>query len=57
MAAFFGTPLFGAYSSKIGARRIFLGGAIGIAVTTILFGFLDYVTDTETFIVLSYLIR
>jgi len=57
MAAFLFSPIFGSYGSKIGLKLLYNSGAFIQAISGIMFGFLEYVDDTSTFIGISYFLR
>jgi MFS family permease len=51
------SPIFGKYIGSIGARSMFLYGTFVAGATNILFGFLDWVDDSTSFLSLSLAIR
>ena len=57
LATAIATPTFGSHLEKIRSTRLFITGSFVIAVATFSFGWLHYVQDTLTFILLSYTIR
>lgn len=50
-------PVFGKYLNKLRAHRLFLGGVFVCGAANIVFGFLQWVDDTQTFLALSFIIR
>jgi len=57
MLVSFSGPLVGKYLSVWGVKAIFPAGFLIDGGTFILFGLLQWVDDTSTFLVFSYLIR
>ena len=57
LAAVVTAPIFGKYGTKIGPKLLYCSGAAVLGIGGVLFGFLEYVDDTDTFIGLSYLLR
>jgi len=57
MAAFIAAPLFGRYGSMFGQKLGYITGVFVQAFAAILFGCLDFVDDTATFLGLSYILR
>ena len=57
MLVSFSGPLVGKYLSVWGVKAIFPAGFVIDGGTFILFGLLQWVDDTSTFLVFSYLIR
>ena len=50
-------PIFGRYGSNIGCKQGFVSGAVLQGISGLLFAFLPYCEDSETFIALSYFLR
>lgn len=57
LVAFLSSPFFGRYIHSIGTNCLLSLGMLLNAVTAILFGFLDYVTTHNEFIILSFVLR
>ena len=57
MLVSFSGPLVGKYLSVWGVKAIFPAGFVIDGGTFILFGLLQWVDDTSTFLIFSYLIR
>ncbi|KAI5716047.1 hypothetical protein M8J77_026534 [Diaphorina citri] len=57
LVAFLSSPIFGHYIDSIGTRCLLSLGLLVNAVTAILFGFLDYVTAHNEFIIYSFIVR
>lgn len=57
LAAFLSSPIFGHYIHNIGTRFLLSMGLLVNASTTILFGFLHFITSHNEFIFLSFLLR
>ena len=57
LTVFFTSPFFGQYIPVIGCRFMLVAGMFTMGTTCILFGFLDYMNDKNTFTVFSFLIR
>ena len=57
LTVFFVSPFFGQYMNVIGCRFMLIAGMFITGSTCILFGFLDYMNDKNTFIAFSFLIR
>ncbi|XP_042859973.1 MFS-type transporter SLC18B1-like [Penaeus japonicus] len=57
LTVFIVCPIYGTYLNKIGPKFMFNAGIFTTATTCILFGFLDRINDTTSFIGLSFLIR
>ncbi|KAA0193883.1 hypothetical protein HAZT_HAZT003132 [Hyalella azteca] len=57
LVVFIVSPIYGEYISKIGAKFMFNAGIFITGSTCILFGFLNHVQDTKTFVTLSFLVR
>ena len=57
LAAFLGGPIFGRFGGRIGPRILYMVGAFLQGLCGFLFGFLQYVNETNTFIILSYFLR
>ena len=57
LTAFIFAPIFGTYGSKIGSRTLFYIGSFSQGFIGLLFGLLQFVNSTWTFIVLSYILR
>jgi len=57
LAAFLGGPIFGKFGGRIGPRMLYTVGAFLQGISGLLFGFLAFVEDTSTFIILSYFLR
>jgi len=51
------SPFFGKYIETIGSRKLFLYGTFLAGATNILFGFLQWIEDPETFLALSLSVR
>jgi MFS family permease len=50
-------PIFGKYLNKLKAHRLFLGGVFVCGAANIVFGFLQWVNEMQTFLALSFVIR
>ena len=57
LSALIFAPLFGHYGNQIGSTYLYYMGSFCQGVISILFGLLEYVTTTDTFIGLSYGLR
>ncbi|XP_068220297.1 MFS-type transporter SLC18B1-like [Palaemon carinicauda] len=57
LIVFIASPFYGNYINKIGPKFMFNAGIFTTATTCIMFGFLDRINDTNTFIGLSFAIR
>lgn len=57
MAAFIFSPIFGRFGTKIGLKLLYNCGAFIQATCGILFGFLEFVDNTDAFIGISYFLR
>jgi len=51
------SPIFGKYIGYLGSRRLFIYGTFVAGATNILFGFLEWVEDSTSFLALSLSIR
>ena len=50
-------PIFGKYLHKLGAIRLFLSGVLLCGAANTVFGLLEWINDTQTFLALSFVIR
>ena len=57
LAAFIFAPIIGRYGGKVGSKVLFNIGAFTQGLVGILFGFLDFVETTTSFLCLSYTFR
>ena len=57
LALFFTSPLVGRLVDKFGLRNIFITGLVIISTSSILFGFLKFITNTAVFLSLAYILR
>lgn len=57
LTVFLVSPIYGKFLNKIGAKFINNAGIFTVSVMSILFGFLDRIDDTNTFIGMSFAIR
>ena len=57
LIVFLVSPIYGQFISRIGPKFMFNGGIFTTGSTCIMFGFLNHINDTQTFIAMSFVIR
>jgi len=57
LAAFITAPIFARYGNVFGPKLLYNVGGVGQGLAGILFGFLDYVNNLNSFLGLSYALR